>query len=180
MPARLASHVKITFFGQDGVWTEAGCTQCTALIARGLVQVEETASGSAPVVVVPRMTGLEVVRTSAATQHEIDLQVLLRASHHSLRAFCVQIARLCAGANLPFSLVENVQFRRLVDLLRPGRQIAVYLCYCFSFFFLGCTVPDRHSVGQELLEEVYAAITVGPTNYLFATIDTTGFCNCFF
>jgi hypothetical protein len=63
-----------------------------------------------------------IVKTSEAFQYQLDLQ----------------LCRAIASSNAPFVFVENKEFRKYCDMLRPG-----------------ASVPNRHRIGGDLLDTVY-------------------------
>ena len=63
-----------------------------------------------------------VIKTSACQKEELDLQV----------------ARYVYATNSPFSVVEHAEFKKLVNLMRPGYR-----------------PPDRFDVGGKLLNKVH-------------------------
>lgn len=70
-------------------------------------------------------------------------QFVVRTSQHDKKQLDLQVARFIFATNTSFRSVENTEFVKLVNLLRPG-----YI------------PPNRFKVGNELLNEVYDQVSV--------------------
>ena len=91
-----------------------------------------------------KQTKLMPIVSSKTKQHEINLQ----------------LTRSLVATNASFRSVDNRQFRKLVELLRPGT-----------------TISDRHDLAGKLLDEVYEEEKLEVTNLVeghFVTLAIDG------
>lgn len=70
-------------------------------------------------------------------------QFVIRTSQHERKQLDLQVARYIFATNTSFRSVDNTEFLKLVNMLRPGY-----------------TPPNRFKVGNELLNEVYDQVSV--------------------
>ena len=88
--------------------------------------------------IVENTSECETVQKPKSTQENTLQKFTVKTSKDEVREIGIQLSRAIISSNSPFSLVEDPEFKKYHNLMRPGVPI-----------------PSRHTVGGDYLDIIY-------------------------